>query len=278
MIYHGATEYDVIVIGAGPGGSDMAYYLAQKGASVLVLDKDSLDREKPCGGGIQIKEIMEFGFPPGEVIERKINSVRIITTDAKELESHLAQKTRCGIVVKRSAFDRYLQKRAENAGALIIPDSRVIAASRDKKGILVRTSPDDRRYRAKLVVNAGGAAALNINKMLGIPYTPRELCATYHWWVSLDAIPARLKSTIEMYYLKENPRGYIWIFPMKHFLSVGIGATTESIRKHRINLKELLYNFKNQHPIASNILQNCAIEREFGGIIQIGRASCRERV
>lgn len=40
----------VIVVGAGPGGSTAAFYLAKKGIDVLLVDKEMWPREKPCGG------------------------------------------------------------------------------------------------------------------------------------------------------------------------------------------------------------------------------------
>ncbi|MBD3227151.1 MAG: NAD(P)-binding protein, partial [Candidatus Lokiarchaeota archaeon] len=41
---------DVIVVGAGPGGSHAAYKLANYGFSTLLLEKEELPRYKPCGG------------------------------------------------------------------------------------------------------------------------------------------------------------------------------------------------------------------------------------
>jgi len=41
--------YDVCIIGAGPGGSTCAYYLAQKGFQPLILEKKEFPRDKICG-------------------------------------------------------------------------------------------------------------------------------------------------------------------------------------------------------------------------------------
>ena len=40
--------WDVIVVGAGPGGSTAAARLAQAGVEVLLVDKERFPREKPC--------------------------------------------------------------------------------------------------------------------------------------------------------------------------------------------------------------------------------------
>jgi 2-polyprenyl-6-methoxyphenol hydroxylase-like FAD-dependent oxidoreductase len=43
---------DVIVAGAGPGGSAAAYALAERGVGVVLLDKAVFPREKVCGDGL----------------------------------------------------------------------------------------------------------------------------------------------------------------------------------------------------------------------------------
>ena len=44
--------YDVAIVGGGPAGSTAAYRLARAGASVLLVDRATFPRDKPCGGGV----------------------------------------------------------------------------------------------------------------------------------------------------------------------------------------------------------------------------------
>lgn len=46
------TVWDVVVVGAGPGGASAAYAAAVAGRRVLLLDKAEFPRYKTCGGGI----------------------------------------------------------------------------------------------------------------------------------------------------------------------------------------------------------------------------------
>ena len=65
-------RYDVIVAGAGPGGSTAARECASRGLSVLMLDKSDFPRDKPCGGGVSIRAAGELPFDVTPVVERVI--------------------------------------------------------------------------------------------------------------------------------------------------------------------------------------------------------------
>ena len=68
--------YDCIIVGAGPAGGAAAYHLAKDGHKVLVIEKESLPRYKPCGGGVSpvIRKWFDFDFSP--VISQKIRAFR----------------------------------------------------------------------------------------------------------------------------------------------------------------------------------------------------------
>ena len=52
-----SEEADVIVVGAGPGGSAAAYHLARHGVRVLLLEKSEFPREKVCGDGLTPRSV-----------------------------------------------------------------------------------------------------------------------------------------------------------------------------------------------------------------------------
>ena len=47
-----AEHADLVVVGAGPGGSATAYHAARAGLDVLLLDRQEFPRDKPCGDGL----------------------------------------------------------------------------------------------------------------------------------------------------------------------------------------------------------------------------------
>jgi digeranylgeranylglycerophospholipid reductase len=55
------TEYDIIVVGAGPAGSMAARFAAEKGVSVLMLEKDrDVGYPVRCGEAISKAGVEEF--------------------------------------------------------------------------------------------------------------------------------------------------------------------------------------------------------------------------
>ena len=53
-------DADVIVVGAGPGGSATAYHLARHGVRVLLLEKTEFPREKVCGDGLTPRAVRQL--------------------------------------------------------------------------------------------------------------------------------------------------------------------------------------------------------------------------
>ena len=74
------AEVDVLVIGAGPGGSAAAFHLASHGLDVLMVERSSFPREKACGDGLTprgVKQIQAMGMDPlGPGFER-VDGLRV---------------------------------------------------------------------------------------------------------------------------------------------------------------------------------------------------------
>ncbi|MDE6728207.1 MAG: NAD(P)/FAD-dependent oxidoreductase, partial [Oscillospiraceae bacterium] len=110
--------YDVIVIGAGPAGCCAAKILAERGRSVLLVEKFSLPRYKSCSG-VLIKKTLElteryFGeaIPELSMCE-PVENRGMIFTDDKGREYRFEQD---GRNVWRSEYDNWLAQKAVSAG------------------------------------------------------------------------------------------------------------------------------------------------------------------
>lgn len=67
-------HYDVAIVGAGPSGATCAYFLAQKGWKVLLLEKKKFPRDKYCGDAVcktAIEILIEMGVYENLIKEKK---------------------------------------------------------------------------------------------------------------------------------------------------------------------------------------------------------------
>ena len=60
-----SIQADVVVVGAGPGGSATAAYLASHGLDVALVEKATFPRDKICGDGLTpraVRELIHLGI------------------------------------------------------------------------------------------------------------------------------------------------------------------------------------------------------------------------
>ena len=123
-----AHEYEVVIVGGGPAGSSLAILLAERGRHVLLIEKESMPRDKLCG---------EFLSTEVEAICKRLGvrdllaalganriSRAVCTTPDAELTVDLPG-TAHG--VSRRAFDELLFARAKEAGAACLQGVQVEA-------------------------------------------------------------------------------------------------------------------------------------------------------
>src|SRR5437763_10403598 len=52
--------HDVLVVGGGPAGASTAYWLAEAGHDVVVVEKKTFPREKTCGDGLTPRSVRQL--------------------------------------------------------------------------------------------------------------------------------------------------------------------------------------------------------------------------
>jgi menaquinone-9 beta-reductase len=145
------ADADVIVVGAGPSGATVAYYLARAGLDVLLLEKTAFPREKVCGDGLTpraVRSLIRMGVDLEADGWIRNKGLRIMGGGVRlELPwPELASYPDFGLVRTRYDFDQILVDRAIAAGVRLRERTQV-------------TGPvlDDRTGRI-LGVTANGAA------------------------------------------------------------------------------------------------------------------------
>ena len=223
-------SYDVIVVGAGPGGATAAWKSAEAGLRTLLLDRvPSLPRYKPCGGGIPASLARDVeGLDPSAFRDLTVTRLRHSWKGRTPVSAEMTKADGSPSevwMVQRPRFDHWLVEQARAAGAAIVLDARV--SKLDLAGDPEVGSADGRSWKSLHVIGADGAkgvvgarAGLRLGKQWGIaremeiPFEAPESTAPWH----PDLEPAAC-------YLDYGTvrNGYSWIFPKAGCLSVGSG-------------------------------------------------------
>ncbi|PTA48058.1 geranylgeranyl reductase family protein [Micromonospora sp. RP3T] len=251
------NDADVIVVGAGPGGSATAYHLARHGVRVLLLEKTEFPREKVCGDGLTpraVRQLVRMGVdtsPEAGWLHNK--GLRVIGGGVRlELDwPDLASFPNYGLVRTRLDFDDLLAQRAVTAGAKLRTGVNVLAPVLDADdrvtGVQAEVGPDKEpaTFHAPLVVAADGVSgrfplALGMAKREDRPIG----VAVRRYYRS----PAKhdddyLESWLELR-AKGNDAllpGYGWIFGLGDGrVNVGLGVLNSSTAFGRTNYRRLL--------------------------------------
>lgn len=208
--------YDCVIVGAGPAGASAAYQLAKRGRSVLLLEKESLPRYKPCGGGVSplIAEWFDFDFTPA--ISLKVDAIRYTWKMGDPVDAKLDVPEPIWMV-RRDVFDHFLVKQAQAQGAELRDSTEVkgIEFKSDYWQINTVEGPVEGKY----VIAADGAKGL-MAKWLGFKDRKRRLSAALEAEASVH-VENPNTAHFEFGMVKN---GYIWNFPKADGYSIGIGT------------------------------------------------------
>jgi flavin-dependent dehydrogenase len=133
-------DADVIVVGAGPSGATTAYYLAQAGLSVLLIEKSRFPREKVCGDGLTpraVKSLVAMGIDVSEEAGWLRNKGLRVIGGGLRLElpwPELSSYPGYGLVRTRASLDEMLARRAQAAGAKLLEGTTVTGPLLDDDG------------------------------------------------------------------------------------------------------------------------------------------------
>lgn len=165
--------YDLIVVGAGPGGSTAAMTAAAAGMKVLVLERARYPAEKNAGGfALSSKAWRDFPF----IAQMELPSMRRGTqcvahflSPPPEMEERLCiasgPSRRMGypearefftVTMLRREFDRFLADKAGEAGAELRFTSLVTGLVREKENVRGVVLEGGEEYRAPVVIGADG--------------------------------------------------------------------------------------------------------------------------
>ena len=245
-------RYDVIIIGAGPGGSATATFLAQKNFKVLMLDRASFPRNKICGDGLPPRAVAALDrlgvLDQVSAAGQHIDYFKLIAPNGKTMissitEAAIEKENAYMLAIPRMVFDDILVKNAVACGAELIEGCKVVGVENNADGVVVKgvVNREPHAFHAKYAVIATGAS-MGLLKKLGFldkNNMPEPIIAGRAYFENAD----HDSSVFNFHFNEVTLPGYGWIFPLKdNKVNVGVGIMPgKSIQKH--NIKSLFYDF-----------------------------------
>ena len=217
------SDYDVIVVGAGPGGTTACRYCARAGLKTLLIDKDQFPRYKVCGGCLSLKTVRLLNLDLGPVVENTVSAVKF-TYRARDPLLIDSEDT-IGLMVMRDRFDAFLVREAVKEGSEFLDGDRVLEARELGNGTeVVLTS--GKRLSCQYLMGADGAESVIAKSF---PFSLRKIRGDE------VGLQSEVPYSSAIYFKKEDlrrvhldfgriPKGYGWVFPKKEGLSIGVGG------------------------------------------------------
>jgi geranylgeranyl reductase family protein len=226
--------HDVIVVGAGPGGSACASFLARRGLDVLLLDKSDFPRDKVCGDGLTPQAIAwtdRLGCAAEVLAETKscIKSCDLYINGRKTLTGGFPDGTAYpdfAILLDRRRFDHIILKNALAHGAKFRPSVivRDVAREADCMRVGARIGEKTEKFHARIVVGADGVSSV-VSRAMGNRLKAGVMA------VSLRAYyrgVRRAGAPIKVYFDRSYFPGYGWLFVDDDgFANIGLGYAVD---------------------------------------------------
>jgi geranylgeranyl reductase family protein len=293
-------DADVIVVGAGPSGSTAAFYLAQAGLNVLLIEKSRFPRDKVCGDGLTpraVKSLIAMGVDVTEEAGWLRNKGLRVIGGGMRLEldwPELSSWPGYGLVRPRPSLDEQLARRAQAAGVKLLEGTTVTGPVLNDNGRIVgvettaeaeekskpesrsdnteRTRGSIRRYHARVVVAADGnssrlSVAMGLRKRDDRPMG----VAVRSYYTSPRHKDDYLESWLDLWDGDRLLPGYGWIFGMGDGTSnVGLGMLNTSDAFGKTDYRELLKRWLRSMPEEWGYVEENRTEPVRGAALPMG--------
>lgn len=230
-------DCDVAIIGGGPVGSTVAYYLSKKGLNVSIIEKKKQIGIPLQCAGILSSHILDLNDLPSEIILNEVNGAYLHT---KNHILNVSKDETVAYVIDRVAYDEYLFNRALDSGAKLITQK---ANDFDiEKGIVYLQNGDC--VKSKVIIGCDGSNSLLSSKM-GNTQSNFEASQVL---VKIDEKQIQKfrnsdrssENFVDTYLFEKILPGFLWIIPLKNDVyRIGL-FSNQSHKEQKSFLKDFL--------------------------------------
>jgi len=298
--------HDVVVVGGGPSGSACAYWLADAGWDVVLVEKKHFPREKTCGDGLTpraVRQLSDMGLSGALAGAHRFDGLRACAYGMSiemPWPDHPAFPP-VGYVITRHDLDQIVAERAAKAGATVWEGAEAIGPILDPAtaghvggagtsaevlpscagaNVLDRDAGRQREVRARYTVVADGANS-RFGRALG---TSRD--RDYPLGMALRGYfrsPRHDEPFIESHLDIRDASGavvpgYGWVFPMGDGrVNAGVGLLSVEGRWKGANTTQLMEAFIGWAPRSWGLSHKTLCGPPTGGKLPMG-LSVRPRI
>jgi geranylgeranyl reductase family protein len=258
--------FDVIVVGAGPGGSSIAALLSRSGASTLLLDKAYFPRDKVCGDGLTPRAL--YWLDVLGCLDEVIGATRSCITQADLFIN--GERSLTGsfpasgpypgfcIILRRKVLDHILVRHAVAGGAAFRPGSVVKGLRWLSDRVMVEAVSDGAPvcFNAKIVIGADGANSM-VSRALGNRIMEGATAVSLRGYY--EGLPTG-GGAIQVHFDEPFFPGYGWLFADDTgTANVGVGYAVD----HNFPLRDSLHQIY-QRFVTTNLRQSLKNARPSG--------------
>lgn len=276
------TNFDVAIIGGGPGGSSSATYLTQLGYKVVVFEKAKFPRDHV---GESLIPYCYYKMKQMGVIDDALKfatkkpGVHFVDRDNKRqsvwcFDKVIDDGAQISFHTLRAPFDKALLDNAKRLGATVLEEHQVKDADlSNPEAVKVRVADSmgiETTYAARFLIDASGQGAFLARKMNALqPYEGLDRVALFSHWLDTEYDPALSGGLIKIVYLGGEKKGWMWVIPVgRNHLSIGVTLNNSYVKEQKKKFnspdwKEQLYRQEvNEGINLRSILKNARVEHE----------------
>ena len=250
--------FDVIIVGAGTGGTTAARFTAKKGLNVCLIDRKKREDigDKICGDAVgnEIFDILKINHPKDKELSCHIKGAKLYSPNLKKC-INLVDPKQTGYIVNRLEFGQRLLNEALDAGVNKFLDKTMVLDLLYKNGTIngvqIKLENGEKAdLRANIIIDASGFYSplrKKVRSSLIEKDVLREdsiLC--YREIVKFSPKDQEVQDPEYITLILDQekaPGGYIWYFPKNESsVNIGIGAFMDYRGKVKDLYKMNVYN------------------------------------